>query len=227
MKIEAVIFDMDGTLFDTEKVYRAAWREAGKRMNFAALEEALAACTGCNAADTRKHFETKYADVVDYDTFFALREEIYEEIVEREGLQLKPGARETLQWLRAHGLRIALGTSTNPPRVPRNLERAGLTSYFDAVVMGDMVKKGKPDPQTFLLAAELLGVDPTRCLGVEDSFNGVRALHAAGMYTVMVPDLHRPDQGLLPLIRNVCETLFEIQPLVAKLNGWEYEKETL
>ena len=220
-KIKAVVFDMDGTLFDTEKVYRWAWREAAKRMNFEQVEAALAACTGCNGADTRRYFETTYADVVDYDEYTRLRNALYEEIIEHDGLQLKPGAIEILQWLKAKGIPVALGTSTYPPRVPQNLERAGIAEYFDAVVMGNMVQKGKPDPETFLMAAALLGVEPGECMGVEDSFNGVRALHAAGMVTVMVPDIIPPDEEILSLADYTCKTLHEIKLLVEKINEWE------
>ena len=219
--IKAVIFDMDGTLLDTEKVYRWAWREAAQRMGFAQVEEALAACTGCNGADTRKYFEQTYADVVDYDAYTVLRNQLYEEAIERDGLELKPGAREILQWLKERGILVALGTSTLPPRVPQNLERAALTAYFDVVVTGDMVHRGKPDPETFLTAAQLLGVAPENCLGVEDSFNGVRALHAAGMYTVMVPDLIPPNAEILALADEVCTTLLNIKTLIEKINQWE------
>ena len=219
--IKAVVFDMDGTLLDTEKVYQKAWREAAQHMGFTQVEEALAACTGCNGADTRKYFEQTYADVVDYDAYTVLRNQLYEEAIERDGLELKVCAREMLQWLKERGIMIALGTSTLPPRVPQNLERAGLTEYFDVVVTSDMVQKGKPDPETFLTAAQLLGIAPENCLGVEDSFNGVRALHAAGMYTVMVPDLLQPDAEILSLADQVCATLLEVKTLVEKINQWE------
>ena len=217
-EIKAVIFDMDGTLFDTEKVYQAAWREAGARLSFHQVEAALAACTGCNDADTRKYFEKTFADVVDYSEFTALRNQLYEQTIERDGLQLKPGAIEMLRFLKERGILIGLGTSTYPPRVPHNLERAGISDYFDAIVMGNMVTKGKPDPETFLTAARMLGVDPQNCMGVEDSFNGVRALHAAGMYTVMVPDLLQPGKEILALTDCVCETLFDLRPLIEKIN---------
>ena len=98
---------------------------------------------------------------------------------------------------------------------------AGIAEYFDAVVMGNMVQKGKPDPETFLMAAALLGVEPGECMGVEDSFNGVRALHAAGMVTVMVPDIIPPDEEILSLADYTCKTLHEIKPLVEKINEWE------
>jgi beta-phosphoglucomutase-like phosphatase (HAD superfamily) len=103
----------------------------------------------------------------------------------------------------------------------QNLQRSGFAPYFDVLVTGDMVKCGKPHPETFLMAAELLGVLPEHCMGVEDSFHGVRAIHDAGMFTVMVPDMHQPDASVLPLIDAVCENLFEIQHLVEKINRCE------
>ncbi len=220
-RIKGVIFDMDGTLLDTERVYHRAWREAARRMHFDEVETALAACTGCNGSDTRRYFEQHFADVVDYDAYTVLRNQCYEEIIASEGLALKQGAVEILQWLKAHGIATALGTSTLPPRVMFNLESSGLLPYFDVLVTGDMVERGKPDPETFLLAARMLGVEPCHCMGVEDSFNGVRAVHAAGMYTVMVPDLLQPDETLCSVIDSTCENLLEIKPLIEKINREE------
>lgn len=113
---------------------------------------------------------------------------------------------------------MALATMTIRPRVLDHLSRTGLTDFFQAVVTGDMVRCGKPNPDIFLLAASLLHVDPTDCMGVEDSINGVRALHAAGMYTVMVPDLQAPDpHDRLPFDQR-CDTLASIPALIQSIN---------
>ena len=219
--IKAVIFDMDGTLFDTERIYVNAWRQAGRELNFAPIEEAITACTGRNAKDTRQYFEDNFADLISYDEFMAVRTRYYDAEIERRGVPLKPGVVELLTYLKEKGIGIALATATRTVRTEENLQRTGLVSYFDVIVTGDMVEHGKPHPETFLTAAARLGVKPCECMGVEDSFNGVRALHAAGMVTVMVPDIIPPDEEILSLADYTCKTLHEIKPLVEKINGWE------
>ena len=216
--IKAVIFDMDGTLFDTESVYANAWRAAGRELNFAPIEEAIAACTGRNAKDTRRFFEDHYADLVSYDEFMAVRTKYYDAKIAEIGVPLKPGVVELLEYLKANGIGIALATATRMVRTLENMERTGLGHYFDVLVTGDMVEHGKPHPETFLTAAAKLGVDPSECMGVEDSFNGVRAIRAAGMVTVMVPDVTAPTPEIEALLDAKCETLHELIPMIEKSN---------
>ncbi len=189
--LRAMVFDMDGTLFDTERIYIAAWLAAGKEMNVDGVESAIPAFMGRTNADTRQYFEEKFPDV-DYDAFIAARERNYLREIAAHGIPVKPGVRELLEYLRERGVKIALATATKRVRAEENLRTTGLLPYFDVLVTGDMVQRGKPDPETFLRAAELLGVTPADCIGVEDSFNGVRSIAAAGMTTVMIPDMVQP-----------------------------------
>ena len=216
--IKAVIFDMDGTLFDTERVYVNAWRAAGKELNFAPIEEAIAACTGRNAKDTRKYFEDNFAHLISYDEFMAARTRYYDAEIEKKGVPLMPGVVELLDYLKQSGIAIALATATRTVRTQENLTRTGLGHYFDVLVTGDMVENGKPHPETFLTAAKQLGLDPSECMGVEDSFNGVRAIRAAGMFTVMVPDTVRPTPEIEALLDAKCQTLCEICPIIEAIN---------
>ncbi len=217
--IKAVVFDMDGTLFDTERFYASSWLQAGKELNFAYAEESLAACTGRNTRDSGKFFEEHYAGIISYDEFIKVRTRYYEALVAEHGIPLKPGALECLTYLKDRGYGIALATATRTVRVLENLEKTDFLRFFDVLVTGDMVKNGKPDPESFLLAAEKLGVRPDECVAVEDSFNGVHAIAAAGMYCVMVPDVTPPTDEILTFTNAKLETLHELPALVEGLNG--------
>ncbi|MBQ7397337.1 MAG: HAD family phosphatase [Clostridia bacterium] len=216
--IKAVIFDMDGTLFDTESVYVDAWRRAGRELNFAPIEQAITACTGRNAKDTRQYFEDNFADLISYDEFMVVRTHYSEAAIVERGVPIKEGVVELLEYLKANGIGIALATATRTERTLDNLDRTGLRPYFDVLVTGDMVENGKPHPETFLTAAERLGVLPCECIGVEDSFNGVRAIRAAGMFTIMVPDTVPPTPEIEALLDAKCTTLHEVRPIIEKIN---------
>lgn len=217
--LRAVIFDKDGTLHDTEKVYHRAWRAAAEQTGVPRIMDFVAICTGTNFARTEQLWQDFYGDAFSFRPFWELRNQIYDQMIEAEGLPIKEGAYELLDYLRDNGYKIALATSTNAPRVQRHLVKSGMQQYFDAVVTGDTVQKGKPAPDIFLIAAERLGVDPADCMGVEDSFNGVRAVRAAGMYTVMVPDMIPPTNEILDLTDACVAELGQIIPILENMKG--------
>ena len=159
------------------------------------------------------------ADLITYDDFIAVRIRLYDEEIERLGcVPKKPGLDEILSYLKQNGYKIALGTATRRERTLENLTRTGILEYFDALVTGDIVSHGKPHPETFLKAAELLGVKPEECMGVEDSFNGINSIHAAGMFTVMIPDTVQPTPEIAAKLDAECETLHDIIPLLQRIN---------
>lgn len=217
--LRAVIFDKDGTLHDTEKVYHRAWRAAAEQTGVPRIMDFVAICTGTNFARTEQLWQEFYGDAFSFRPFWELRNQIYDQMIEAEGLPIKEGAYELLEYLRDNGYKIALATSTNAPRVQRHLVKSGMQQYFDAVVTGDTVQKGKPAPDIFLIAAERLGVNPADCMGVEDSFNGVRAVRAAGMYTVMVPDMIPPTNEILDLTDACVAGLGQIIPILENMKG--------
>ncbi len=217
--IKAVIFDKDGTLHDTEQVYHRAWREAAAEMGVPRIMEFVALCTGTNYARTAELWQEFYGDAFEFRPFWELRNAIYDEMIETEGLPIKQGAYELLDYLKDNGYRIGLATSTNAPRVERHLVQSDMKKYFDAVVTGDTVQRGKPAPDIFLIAAERIGVAPADCMGVEDSFNGVRAVKAAGMYTVMAPDMIQPTKDILEISDACVEELGQIIPILENMKG--------
>lgn len=212
-KIQAVIFDKDGTLHDTETVFFEAWKRAAVDCGgIPDIEDTIRACTGVNLTDTKVFWTGKYPHIP-FEEFLARRNVHFDEIV-KDGVPVKPGAYELLAYLREHGYKIALATSTPYAKTVEHLTRTDMLSYFDVVMAGDMVMRGKPDPEIFLTAAARLGVEPAACIGVEDSPNGVRAIHAAGMRAVMIPDTVQPTPDVRALVWRRCTTLTDIIPLL-------------
>lgn len=187
--IRGFCFDMDGVLFDSERVGYDILRRAALRQNAELTRDQWHSLLGASMAHTRQAIKTWYDGRVDADRFLADWLEETLAYARTEGIPLKPHARETLDGLRWRGMRLALCTSNAPEVVDAYLGLSGLDRMLDQVVTGPMVAHGKPAPDIYLLGAQRLGLPPEECAGVEDSFNGVRAVRAAGMYSVMVPDV--------------------------------------
>ena len=202
---EAVIFDMDGVILDTERLAEVCWREDGQDLGLEGIIDVLDACTGVTEATTRRLFAAAYADAITFDAF---EEVVHEKMAAHcpDGrMPVKPGASAILRSLRRWGVRTALASSTKRDIVAGELSAVALYDLFDEVVCGDMVARSKPAPDIFLTAAKLLKVRPEDCWVIEDSHNGVRAAHAAGMHPIMVPDrmpvteeMRALTEGILP-----------------------------
>lgn len=212
----SVVFDMDGVLFDSERLYGRAWRQSGARWNLPGMEDTIRRCVGRNGADIRVLLQEKYGPDFDAGTFMQETVHIYQDIVEAEGLPLKPGTREILDWLRGLDSKIALATSSGKDGTAQNLRVAGLTPYFDAVVTGDMVSNGKPAPDIYLLACRLLGAAPADCFAVEDSPNGIRSAAAAGLKTILVPDVAEVPPGIDKLVFKTFDSLVGVLEFLQK-----------
>lgn len=216
--IKAVVFDMDGVLFDTERICLEAWNEAAILMEEAPgdIEASLKDCIGLNRNDTQLYFQEKYGEDFDYDKFRQLNSKAFGEIIARDGLPVKDGVYEILEYLKKAGTRIALASSSRRVSVLGHLKEAGITDYFEAVVTGDMVEHSKPDPEIYRMACESLGLPPCEVMAVEDSPNGIRSAAAAGMKAVMVPDLVQPDEEISQLLYLKCDSLLGIVDYLKK-----------
>ena len=210
--INAIIFDKDGTLHDTEKVYLQAWKAAADEFGVTDIENTVRDCTGTNIPWIAEYWAKKYPDVP-FEDYLPRRQHYYFGILE-QGVPVKEGAYEVLTYLREHGYKVALATSTPWETVEDHLARTDMAGYFDVIVTGDMIEHGKPAPDIYLLAAERLGVDPADCIGVEDSPNGVRSVHAAGMRAVMIPDMVDPSAEVEEMLWRKLGEIKDLIPLL-------------
>ena len=214
--MQAVIFDMDGTLIDTERVSQAAWRRAAQDFRIEIPERILHAFVGCSIPAAMQMIDDEFSDPAFTKRLFNRRHEIFDATWEDE-LELKPGAAEAVAAVRERGLAVALATSSVRDRAITSMERLGLMELFDAAVFDEDIEHHKPAPDVYLVAADHLGVEPTRCVAVEDSFNGVRAGAAAGMRTIMVPDYNEPTPEIRALCAEVLTTLHELPAALDRL----------
>ena len=199
----AVIFDMDGTLLDTETLFIKLWLKEDPSGD-PRLLQCLTDVIGTTHAYTREHFRECFGPDYPYDL---IRKKVDEnlDLCRREGLiPLKPGAKEILEKLSENGFRLALASSSYRNVVEPEMKTAGLYDFFEQTVCGDEILNGKPAPDLFLEAAAHLGLSPEDCLAVEDSFNGIRSAHAAGMPVFMIPDIRQPDEE----IRQLADRIF-------------------
>ena len=212
-----VIFDMDGLMFDTERLWDEVWEEVGHTYGVDTGKEFSIRTRGTNQADTREVFLQLFgADGVNYEELQGRCLARLEEELERH-IPVKPGLYELLDTLKGRDIPMAVASSTHQKMVLHNLELAGITSYFSSVVTGDMVEHGKLAPDIFLAAAKAIGRKPAHCLVLEDSANGIRAAAAAGCLSVMVPDLDPPTPELARLYTARADSLKQVAGLLDTL----------
>ena len=220
-KIKGVLFDMDGTLTDTEIVYSRSIVMALKEQNLEPQENILDRVRGVSNQNFRKIVLSIYGDNIEYDRFHKSVMDNYSLIKEKEGVKLKSGAKELLDFLRESGIKTAVATSTVRESAEHTLKYANIKDYFDEIITGDMVTNGKPAPDIFVKAAMVLGLTPDECMGIEDSANGIRACLASGVYTVFVRDLIDIPEELLEQVNLNAVSLFEVIDIIKHINMGE------
>ena len=212
--IEAVLFDMDGLMFDTERMYQKAWLEAGQQMGVPMRPEVVGRMRGRNRVGCAQVCREEFGEDFNFDSMRTVCRAIMARWIKEDGLPVKPGLYELLAELERRGIPAVLATSTTRDSAWSHLQRAKVDRYFLGAVCGDEVSHSKPDPEVFLKAAALAGRDPARCMVLEDSPAGVRAGAAAGCFTVMVPDLTAPDEELKKLADEILPGLRDVIPLL-------------
>ena len=207
----AVIFDMDGVIFDTERLLIECWIPVAEAHGVEDIEGTLKNCIGLKEPAAERGFRNRYGEDFPLAEYQEEVRAIFRKRVEEEGLPEKAGAREILADLAEKNVPMALASSTRAEVVTRELANAGLLPYFRVVIGGDQIRAGKPAPDIFLAAAARLGMEVDACFVIEDSFNGIRAAAAAGMTPLMVPDQLQPDEEIRALAHEVFDDLKEVQ----------------
>lgn len=215
-----VIFDMDGVIFDTERIYLESCEQAAERLGLGDIRGLALSVIGITAQATRQKYIDHFGSAEVCERFWDEARKITYSVFE-SGIPVKPGAGELLRYLESEGIPAAIASSTVTDVVRSELSDAGLLDYFCAVTGGDQVTKSKPDPEIFLRAAESLGAEPGKCIVIEDSFNGIRAAHSAGMIPLMVPDLLSPDDEIRSLAKLIMPSLYEVRDYIQKLRQEE------
>ena len=214
MKYKAILFDMDGVVLDTEKLYTRFWQEAAQSLGYPMTKEQALGMRSLNRGAGIAKMQSYFGENVDYTEIRNKRMELMDAFVEKEGVTIKPGIHELLAYLDEKGIKRAIATSSPLERTKLYLSSVGLVDRFDELVSGYMVEKGKPEPDIYLYAAAKLGLKPEECMVLEDSPTGIIAAHRAGCVPVMVPDQDEPDGEIKKLLYAVADGLTAVCKLL-------------
>ncbi|MEY8402030.1 HAD family phosphatase [Oscillospiraceae bacterium 44-34] len=218
MTIKGIIFDMDGLMFDTERLVSQAWSQVDREMGLG-MSERMPDMMGVSVRQANLMFKAWFGEDFDYFEARRRRVAIVEEEIAQNGLPVKSGLYELLEYLERKKLPMAVATSSDQRVAERYLNLSGVRKYFAAVVCGDMVERSKPDPQIFQTAAALLGTRPGETVVLEDSFHGIHGAFGGGFLPCMVPDLRQPTPDLRRLLVRQFDSLLDVIPFIEETQG--------
>lgn len=212
----AVIFDMDGTIFDSERLVLDCWDKIGEKHGITGIREVFTRCIGTNKVRTKEIVYEAYGDSFPYDAFSKECSAVFHEKIDQSGLPVKKGTREILEFLKENRIPMGLASSTRVATVTEELKQAGLYDYFQVVMGGDQLSNSKPAPDIYLVTCAGMGVEPGNAYAVEDSYNGIRSAYAAGMKPIMVPDILPATDEMRGMSVAVFEDLLQVREYFAE-----------
>lgn len=216
--IKTIVFDMDGVLFDTENVGIRAWHQAAEELRIDNVENIINNCRGLNEEATKRYITNFYNGKLDADKCLKLFFKKHQEIIDESGVPLKTGVHELLSYLKENNYTIALASSTRKELVVNYLKEVNILEYFSVIVTGDMIEKGKPEPDIYLRACKEVDKEPKNCIAIEDSFNGIKSAYRANMNVIMVPDVVQPTEEISKMLYKKLDTLLDVKEFLMSLN---------
>lgn len=217
--VKAVIFDMDGLMIDSERVtYEGYVKEMTKR-GYDYTLEFYKKTLGKNMATIYEMYYDQFGRDLDMDTVVTLVHKYMDDCFRTEGVPVKKGLRELLQYLKEHHYRTVLATSSSRDRADTILKLADIEAYFDASVCGDEVTNGKPNPETFLTACKKVGVKPEEALVLEDSEAGICAAAAGNIPVICVPDMKHPAPEFAEKTWKIVDSLLDVLEILRDEEG--------
>lgn len=210
----AFIFDLDGTLIDTEKLYRKYWPMALRDYGYELSDERALMLRSLGRPFAPAQFKEWYGDDFDYNLVRQRRKEYVEGHIEKYGIELRPGVKEILEYLRDKNITVAIATATDLERTTKYLEMTQISEYFTDIICATMVKCGKPAPDIYKYACEKLNKKPSECFAVEDAPNGVKSAYSAGLKVIFIPDQAPSDDSFKSMIFAEFDNINKIKSLI-------------
>lgn len=210
MNIQGIIFDMDGLILDTERLYQKFWKEASKQCGYEMSQKQALAMRSLDKSLAKKLLKEFFGDEYDYKKVHDLRVELMAEYISKHGVQAKDGVVELTDYLKENGYKIAIATATNYARANEHLTLAGVRECFENIICASDLKYGKPFPDVYLYACKSLGLSPESCVALEDSPNGIKSAYAAGCVPILVPDGCEPEEAALPYAYACVKSLRDV-----------------
>ena len=214
-KICAVIFDMDGTMIDTEKIKENGWKYAGECQNIIIDDKILSEMRGTNKEYCKEFINKKFKNI-NFEKLYNDRNEFIEKYININGIKMKKGLMEILQFLKSNNYKIAVESSSEKETIRKYLAKINVLDFFNVIVAGDMIENGKPNPEIYLKAVEKLNLSTEQCIGIEDSNSGILSVYRAGLKPIMIPDLEQPKEEVKNILYAKLNSLEEIIEILQK-----------
>ena len=214
-KICAVIFDMDGTMIDTEKIKENGWKYAGECQNIIIDDKILSEMRGTNKEYCKEFINKKFKNI-NFEKLYNDRNEFIEKYININGIKMKKGLMEILQFLKSNNYKIAVSSSSEKETIRKYLAKINVLDFFNVIVAGDMIENGKPNPEIYLKAVEKLNLSTEQCIGIEDSNSGILSVYRAGLKPIMIPDLEQPKEEVKNILYAKLNSLEEIIEILQK-----------